>query len=78
MKISLEEAIEIATKRFLLPGLKPEDYSIFGKHIAVRIAHMIVKEAKHIMEVEPKLYSYEHILSYKLGEPIVFKNKGIL
>ena len=72
MNISLEKAIEIATKRVLYPGLKPEDYCILGEDIAIRIAKLIVSEAIHIMNVEVKLYTYQHILNYRFGDPIHF------
>lgn len=49
VEISLEEAIEIAKKRILPTGFKPEDYFCFGINFSLRIAKMIIKEAQHII-----------------------------
>lgn len=47
-----EEAIKLAHSRILHPGYKPEDYFSFGTDYCVRIAKLIVNEAKHIINQE--------------------------
>jgi hypothetical protein len=49
--INFERAIELATAKVLKPGYKPEDYLVAGDSIPIRIAKLIVEEAKHIMEM---------------------------
>lgn len=50
--MSLEEAIQEATNKYIPPGYKPEDYLICGKLIPLRIARLIVREVKYIMELD--------------------------
>jgi hypothetical protein len=52
--ISLEEAIKQANKRLLPAGIKPEDYLIVGDDIPLRIAKMVIKEARHIIYMDKK------------------------
>ena len=48
-KISINDAVKIASSRVLPKGYKPEDYLIVSDQIPLMIAKMIVKEAQHIM-----------------------------
>ncbi len=75
--IDLEDAISIASRRFIPKGVKPEDYLCCSKEIAVRIASLIAIEAQHILNVEVKLYSEEQIrnFKYKIGYTQYKKNR---
>ena len=59
--ISVEEALQKATKRVLPAGFKPEDYLLVGEDIPLRIAKMIVKEAQHIIEMDVKYGHKDHL-----------------
>ncbi len=52
--MNLEQAIEIATRRFLPPGYKPEDYLMVDDKAPLRIASMIVREALYLIEISKK------------------------
>lgn len=47
--MTFERALELAKKKILLPGIKPEDYYQVSDDMPLRIATLIVKEAKHIL-----------------------------
>jgi hypothetical protein len=59
--ISVEEAIQKATKRVLPAGCKPEDYLVVGEDIPLRIAKMIVQEVRHIIEMDKKYGHKDHL-----------------
>ena len=59
--ISVEEALQKATKRVLPAGYKPEDYLGVGEDIPLRIARMIVREAQHIIEMDEKYGNKDHL-----------------
>ncbi len=44
---SLDEHIEAAKARLLHRGVKPEDYYFLDPNLPLRIAKMIVREARH-------------------------------
>lgn len=48
--LSLEQAIQIARKKILPAGFKPEDYFVIGNDFPLRIAILIVKEANYILK----------------------------
>jgi hypothetical protein len=56
--LTLEQAIEIATRRTLPAGYKPEDYLIVNDKIPLKIASIIVKEAIHLMKMSEMINNY--------------------
>lgn len=49
--MTLQKAIELACKQILPAGFKPEDYFQCDKDTAIFVAKLVVKEAKHILEM---------------------------
>lgn len=62
VEMSLEEAIEVAKKRVLPAGFKPEDYFCFGIEFSLRVAKMVLKEANHIIYLDKKYGNKNNIL----------------
>lgn len=56
--ISLEDAIKIANKKILPAGVKPEDYFAVGEEYPLRIAKMVVEEAKRIIYMSKEYGKY--------------------
>lgn len=62
--MTFEEAVKLAQQKLLSPGYKPEDYFVVGEKYPIRVAKIILEEAKHILHIEdlkinhPKLYKY--------------------
>jgi hypothetical protein len=49
---TFDEYKEIAMRRFLLPGIKPEDYYYIDPTFPKRIAKLIAKEIVHLISMD--------------------------